>query len=151
MLKRDRIGGIIFAIFGIIVTILAMEIRMPANLNEPGPRIFPYISGIGMAICGIGMAITAKKDDGEPYLTRDGWKKLALAGGIMFIYYLALEYIGFLIATPIFTFTIVLVLADGKKLNKITTAVVALATTGGLYYVFQILFSIFLPVGKLFK
>lgn len=150
MLSKDRIGGILFALFGIVVTVLAMQIRIPANLTEPGPRLFPYVSGIGMAVCGIGMAITAKDRSGEPYLSKAGWKRMGIAGAVLVLYYLALEYIGFLIATPIFTFAIVMILADGKKVNKITAAIIALIATGGLYLLFQKAFLIFLPSGKLF-
>ena len=35
MKNKDRIGGIIFAIFGALVTSMASGIRMPANLSEP--------------------------------------------------------------------------------------------------------------------
>ena len=82
--------------FGIVVALMATQIRVQANLTEPGPRLFPYISGIGLAICGLGMALTAKKEEGgDPYLTLSGWKRLGIAGVALFIYYLALEYIGF--------------------------------------------------------
>lgn len=150
MMSKDRIGGVAFALFGIVVTVLATQIRVPANLTEPGPRLFPYISGVGMAVCGLGMALTAKKEDGEPYLTKDGWKRLGICSAALVLYYIALEYIGFLIATPIFTFAIVLILASGVKLNKVMAAVTALVTTGSLYLIFQKAFQIFLPSGKLF-
>ena len=34
MKNKDRIGGIIFAIFGALVTSMASGIRMPANLRS---------------------------------------------------------------------------------------------------------------------
>lgn len=69
MKNKDRIGGIIFAIFGALVTSMASGIRMPANLSEPGPRLFPCIAGVGMLICGLGMAVTAKSSGDEaPFL-----------------------------------------------------------------------------------
>lgn len=76
MKNKDRIGGIIFAIFGALVTSMASGIRMPANLSEPGPRLFPCIAGVGMLICGLGMAVTAKSSGDEaPF-----WKRQAGSG-----------------------------------------------------------------------
>ena len=151
MKNRDLYGGILFAIFGALVVSTAMGIRMPANLREPGPRLFPYIAGGGMTICGMGMALTALKEKaGEAFLDQKGWINLGKAGLCMFIYYLALEYVGFLISTPFFTLTAILLLASGKKVNKIVAVVVSLLTTGILYVVFQNVFMLFLPAGKLF-
>lgn len=151
MKNRDLYGGILFAIFGALVVSIAAGIRMPANLSEPGPRLFPYISGGGMVICGIGMAVTALKEKaGEGFLDKKGWINLGKAALCMVIYYLALEYIGFLISTPFFAMAIILLLASGKKVNKIVALVVSLLTTGILYVVFQNVFMLFLPAGKLF-
>ena len=152
MLNKERIGAIIFLIFGIAVTLMGTQIRVQANLTEPGPRLFPYISGIGMAICGLGMFINAIKDNKTPlaYLDHDGWKRLGVCGLTLILYYFGLEYLGFLISTPIFTFAIILILGNGKKISKVITVVVAVITTGLLYFTFESLFSIFLPSGKLF-
>ena len=76
MKNKDRIGGIIFAIFGALVTSMASGIRMPANLSEPGPRLFPCIAGVGMLICGLGMAVTAKSSGDEALF----WKRQAGSG-----------------------------------------------------------------------
>ncbi|MDL2229440.1 tripartite tricarboxylate transporter TctB family protein [Treponema sp. OttesenSCG-928-L16] len=151
MMTKDRAGGIVFAVFGIAVAVLATQIKMRANLSEPGPRLFPYIAGIGMALCGLGMALTAKKDgNNEAYLTKAGWKRLGIAASVLFLYYLALEYIGFIISTPLFTFAIILILASEKKINRIAAGLISLATTGILYFLFQHVFMIFLPEGRVF-
>lgn len=151
MKSKDRIGGAVFAIFGILVTILATQIKIPANLSEPGPRLFPYIAGIGMTVCSLGMVFTAKKQEARgPFLTREGWIRLGVVAAALVFYYLALEYIGFLISTPVFTFAIILILSSGKKVGKIAAALAAVAATGTLYFLFQSVFKIFLPSGKLF-
>lgn len=150
MKYKDRIAGILFAVFGVVVTLMATQIRIQPNLSEPGPRLFPYIAGIGMAVCGVGIALTEKGKHDEPYLTKEGWKRLGVVSFVLVLYYFGLEYLGFLIATPVFTFAIILILASGIKLSKVVTAVIALATTGGLYLLFQKAFMIFLPSGKLF-
>lgn len=150
MKNKDRIGGIIFAVFGCIVTFMTAQIKMPANLSEPGPRLFPYIAGAGMLICGIGMAITAAQEKEEPFLTGDGWKRLGVVALALVIYYLGLEWIGFMVSTPVFAFVIMLILSSGKKINKVVAAVIAVITTIVLYLLFQKVFMIFLPAGKFF-
>ena len=151
MKSKDRIGGIILAIVGLAAVIMAQSIKQGVNLTEPGPRLFPRIAGIGMIVCGILMAIEAKPEKEQPFLDKAGYKRLVIAMLAMFVYYFALTYIGFLIATPIFTFAIINILASGKKLNQILTVVIALLTTVILYYVFQKLFVILLPAGTLLK
>lgn len=41
MITKDRIGGLSFALIGIIVSIMATQISVQPNLTEPGPRLFP--------------------------------------------------------------------------------------------------------------
>lgn len=104
-----------------------------------------------MTICGLGMAF--QKQPGkksEPFLDKTGWKRLGIAATALILYLLGLQYLGFLISTPIFTFAIVLILAGGKKIRIVSAAIVALITTGALYLMFEKGFAIFLPAGKLF-
>jgi hypothetical protein len=151
MKSIDRIGGMAFAFFGILIVIVASRIEFPVNLSEPGPRLFPYISGIGMALCGIGMALGARKDEKqEPFLTKEGWKRLGIAGLALVLYYFALEWIGFLPATPFFTIAIIFILSSGRKLNKVAAVVIAVIATAALYLLFEKVFMILLPRGRLF-
>lgn len=151
MKNKDLAGGISFAVFGLIVALIASGIKMPANLSEPGPRLFPYISGIGMLVCGIGMALTAKANEQvENFLSREGWKRLAVVAAALILYYIGLEWIGFIIMTPVFAFSVILILSSGKKINKAVAAVIAVITTAALYLLFQKVFMIFLPTGKFF-
>ena len=151
MKSKDRIGGIIFAIIGLAVVIIAQGIKQGVNLTEPGPRLFPRIAGVGIIVCGLLMAIEAKPSEEKPFLDKAGWKRLAVAVGAMFIYYFALTYLGFLISTPIFTFAIINILASGKKLNQILVVAISLVSTIALYFVFQKLFVMILPAGSLLK
>ena len=148
---RDKIGGAVFALFGLIITMFTGQIQVPANLSEPGPRLFPYISGIGMIICGVGMILTAKKEkDEKPYLTKEGWKRLLIVGAVLLAYYFGLEFLGFLISTPIFTFAIITILAGKTKISKIGTVIIAVITTAALYILFNNVFKILLPNGIFF-
>ena len=57
---------------GIIFLVLATQIPMPdssATTGEPGPRVFPYISGFLLVISGLGLLIQ-KQRDSEKYLDK---------------------------------------------------------------------------------
>ena len=105
---------------------------------------------MGMLICGLGMAVTAKSSGDEaPFLEKAGWKRLGIVALTLVLYYFGLEYIGFLIMTPIFAFAVIMILSSGKKINRILAVIVAVLTTVILYLLFQKVFVILLPAGKL--
>jgi len=148
--NKDRVAGIVFAILGLAIVLIAGGIVIPKNLSEPGPRLFPYISGGGIFLCGLGMALTKQQDESQPYLDRQGTIRLLKAAGLMVLYYMGLDYLGFLIATPLFMFAAIILLSGGKKINLIFSIVLSLATSFLLYFLFKQAFMIFLPAGKLF-
>lgn len=149
--NKDRAVGIAFAVMGALIIMMASGITITQNLSEPGPRLFPYISGGGIFICGVGMALTKQKEEQkQAYLDRDGWKRMVMASALMIVYYLGLNYLGFLISTPIFMFLVIWLLASGKKINLIFSIALSVLTTGLLYVLFKQAFMIFLPTGKLF-
>ena len=51
--------------------------------------------------------------------------------------------------TPIFAFAVIMILSSGKKINRILAVIVAVLTTVILYLLFQKVFVILLPAGKL--
>jgi putative tricarboxylic transport membrane protein len=150
-MNKERVGGFAFAVFGLLVALLAGQIRMPVNSNEPGPRLFPCIAGFGMMLCGIGMMLTAPKEENKKqFLTKTGWIKLLKMTVVLFLYYLGLQILGFIVSTFFFTIAIILLLADGKKVSKILAIIVAAVTTAVIYLVFQKAFLIQLPTGIVF-
>lgn len=54
-----------------------------------------------------------------------------------------------MIMTPIFAFAVIMILSSGKKINRILAGIVAVLTTVILYLLFQKVFVILLPAGKL--
>ena len=148
-MNKDKVSGLIFALLGVVIIVMASGIVMPAYLTEPGPRLFPYIAGAGIFVCGLGIFLSNGQED-KVYLDKEGWKKLGLVGALLFVYYLALDYIGFLFASPFVMFAIILILGKGKKVNKIFSAALSIVAVVGLYFLFKNVFTIFLPTGKLF-
>lgn len=148
-MKKNQIEGLAFVIFGMIVLMLTTKILVPSGLTEPGPRVFPYMAGFGIMVCGLGMAFE-KREDNRVFLDKTGWKKLGVISSAVVLYLIGLALVGFIIATPIAGFTFAIILGRDKKISIITNLIISVATTAILYYVFEKLFGIFLPAGILF-
>ncbi len=152
---KDLIAGGFFVLLGIIILIYSQQIVLKPNLTEPGGRLFPQITGIGMIICGIGAAFYSRftfkpTEDQELFLNKQEFLKLLLFFGILIVYYIAMRYVGYLISTPIACFALIQVLKGKKKASIIVSAIISLAITAILYYAFYYGFYIYLPTGILF-
>lgn len=151
-LSKDKIVSLVFMALSVVILALTRNVRVLPNLAEPGPRLFPQIAAMGMILCGIGMFLDkgSSQANSEAYLTGEGWKRFAVVFAVIAAYVLGLFLVGFLIATPIAMLGFVAVLRSGRKVSLIATIVIAAATTVVLYFVFEKLFAIPLPPGKLF-
>lgn len=149
-LTIDFIYGLIFAVAGLIIILLTSNIPVPGNLTEPGPRIFPYISGIGILLCGVGMTLTKSIQQEKKAPVKGGKKRLVIISIALVLYYAALSLVGFLVATPFACFAFIKILNGNEKVNTIFATVLSLVVTIGLYFLFVEAFKIYLPVGMIF-
>lgn len=148
--KRDQLIGGILVVMGVIAILMSMQIKVKTGSTDPGSRIFPLMASILLSVCGIGVVLTAKDEDGKQFLDLMGWKKLILSFIIMIVYVLALKYIGFIISTPVFLFVITTMLANGEKLVWWKKLIYIAIVTGCFYYLLHGLLKMNLPSGILF-
>ncbi|WP_171903813.1 tripartite tricarboxylate transporter TctB family protein [Cellulosilyticum sp. I15G10I2] len=149
-MKKDRlvgIGAILAAIFFFYHT---GSIKVPDNIVDPGPRLLPYLAEALMVICGIGMIVESeiKNKEEKAYLTKDGWKRMGIAFGVLIAYAIALTYIGFLWATPFMAFVLINMLSGEKKVSLTENIILSIVITAGLYLMFAKGFGVMLPQGK---
>ncbi len=149
-LTKDRIIAIFFMLLSIIILINSRTIVVAPNIAEPGARLFPQIAGVGMLICSLGMFFTKQAEDEKEFLSKEGWKRLAVIFIALFIYFLALIFVGFLIATPFCLFGFIYILKSGKDVSTIKIILISVLVAVLLYYSFTKGFSISLPKGMLF-
>ena len=78
-LNRTYVMGIVFIVFAAWVAFQTTLIPEKLVSNEPGPKLFPFISAIGMVIMAIlSMIFDGKKEKEEnehgaaPYLDKEG-------------------------------------------------------------------------------
>ena len=163
----DRISGLIFLICGIVVTFGAWQ--MPRFENQSAhiyqaPGLTPGLLGIGLAICGLILALRQPRDDAQE---RDYWDTIlgnptnrarAIGALILTLGYAAGLFgnMNFALATFFFVFAFIalfeLVLRPQNEETPpnmprtlLIAAVIAAITGFGCQYVFETLFLVRLP------
>ncbi len=67
--------------------------------NEPGPKLFPFISAGGIAVFAVlSMIFDGPKDDGKPYLDKAGWIRMLIIIVEVLFFCFMMNFIGFWIA-----------------------------------------------------
>lgn len=147
-LNYSKLFSAICLLAVVVLFFQTSAIRDLASSSDPGARLLPYIGEAILAFCSI--LILVSKGETESYLDKAGWIKLAIVLGCMLLYALGLNYLGFLISTPVAVVIFVYLLKEDEKVNPIITLLLVISLTAGLYFLFTKGFSIFLPKGKLF-
>ena len=151
-LTKDKKLGIIASIIGIAIIAYSMQIEPLMELEEPGPKLFPMISGVGILICGLCVFFRKQTKEDKPFADKAGWKRMAELFLILVIYvFIGLEYIGYLISTPILLMVLFYVLAEqDKKPKKWVCAAMGIGIGVFLYVFFHIIVELQLPKGVIF-
>ena len=148
-LKREYIGHLLIPIAFIEITVLFLVISLGyGKRGEVGPAVVPRIWAYGFIALNIYILIKTLtgKEEKDPKPGR--LDKVPLFLALSVVYILSVKYIGYYIATFIFIFMGIYLLAYRKYLVMITVA-------GGwlvlAYIAFYKLSYVPLPVGKLIK
>jgi putative tricarboxylic transport membrane protein len=150
MSKADRISGLFWLVFGVIVSIESHRMRL-GTLHRPGPGFLFFWVGIALAIMSLVILIRA-------WLT----PKVAGAGGFsfgkkniakiilvlisLFLYALLMEKLGFIVVT-LLLFIFLLGIVEKKKWGF--TIFTSLAVTAAAYLLFDTALHSQLPKGLL--
>lgn len=149
-MSKDRKLGIGTVLIGLVICVYSQLINVKVELNEPGPRLFPLIAGLGILACGIGIYLTAaKSSEDKIFLDKDGFRRLGISLLILVGYTILLNIAGFVIATPVAVVAMSRLFSQ-KKYNYVVGAAVGLITTGVVYGLFSAAFNLPLPRGILF-
>ena len=149
-------------IMGVLVLAAAAWIgwqthQMPTRFvsNEPGPKLFPYLSAIGMGVCAIlSMIFDAPKDAREGKklnITKQGWLRMGLLLVEFVLFALGMEWIGFWITSMVGTMAFFYTLKGEKKINIWVALILSVALGSLCYFGMTKLFSIPMPKGTLWK
>ena len=108
--KKDFGLGVICVLLAVWVTTMTLQLKPSLYEGDPGPRMFPMIGSVILAICGI--CLIVKQDaPGKVFLTPAQWK----AAGKLFCVYIAFVLLfwlfGFMVAVPVILFVITFMLS----------------------------------------
>lgn len=136
-------------------TLASMGIGKSQDISAIGPYFFPKIIAIGIFFCSLAILIPAIRTDRTPAAdtpsvintetqaeTRLIWMKFTFTAAIFLGYIFGLTLIGFLVATPVFIFSISYIIGSRKYLRDI---VIALLLTGAIYAIFEHLLKVNVP------
>ncbi len=157
-LNRTYIMGIVFILFAVWVAYQTTLIPEKLVSNEPGPKLFPFISAAGMVIMSVlSMIFDGKKEAEEnkhgaaPYLDAAGWKRLALIMIECIVFCAAMNFIGFWITSMVGMMMFILTLKADKKINLVFAIVLSVALGSLCYFGFTKGFNIPLPKGVIWN
>jgi hypothetical protein len=151
--KKDKFIGAVSLLLGIVTLIATYKIKVSptvASSGEPGPRLFPYIAGAILVLCGIGLLVQ-KSAESEPFLTKEQTKRLWTLFALFILYCVGLNFLGFVISTPIMLFITMTLFAGENKLKLWAKLLYSVGITAVIYLLFVVLFKTNIPSGTLIQ
>ena len=150
-MTRDRISALISIIIGTVFLPFALKVRQNtafANKNDPGSRFMPIIACAVLIVAGIGLLLSAPKEQ-KRFFTNKQWKDLLIGLGCAILYVFVMNFTGFLSATTVFLFVMCTLFLHGKKMALWKRIVYAVIVSGGIYFLFTNILGMRLPTGFL--
>lgn len=152
-MRRDMVTGIVGLLTCIFFFIMTQQVRQPANLLEPGPRLLPYVAIFLIGISSIALIVKGYKEREiaeKPYFPKGGVLKVTKSFLMLVVYAIAMTYLGFIITTPFATAAFIYDLKGNSEVKPVSTAIISVVVTAALYAMFVFAFQIKLPAGVLF-
>ena len=152
-MRHDMVTGIVGLLTCIFFFIMTQQVRQPANLLEPGPRLLPYVAIFLIGISSIALIVKGYKEREiaeKPYFPKGGVIKVTKSFLMLVIYAVAMTYLGFVITTPFATAAFIYDLKGNSEVKPASTVIISVVVTAVLYAMFVFAFQIKLPAGVLF-
>ena len=152
-MRHDMVTGIVGLLTCIFFFIMTQQVRQPANLLEPGPRLLPYVAIFLIGISSIALIVKGYKEREiaeKPYFPKGGVIKVTKSFLMLVIYAVAMTYLGFVITTPFATAAFNYDLKGNSEVKPVSTVIISVVVTAVLYAMFVFAFQIKLPAGVLF-
>ena len=108
--KKDFGLGVFCILFAALITYLSLHLKATAYKGDPGPKMFPLIGAVIMAVCGIALILAPEKEE-KRFLTWTQWKAAFGLFGMYVGLALMLWLFGFKIAVPVVLFIVTLMLS----------------------------------------
>lgn len=153
-MRRDTRTGIVGLISCVFFLFASQSIKQPAKLLEPGPRLFPYVAVILIAMSSVALIVKGVRErniEEKPYFPKGGIRKISRSYLMLVVYAVAMTWLGFLITTPFATVAFIYDLKGNSRVRLVPSVIIAVLVTAGLYAMFVWGFQVKLPAGILFE
>lgn len=151
----DTVTGLVLVGFSGVVYFIVKDFPTGTAKEGMGARLLPLLLTILLALLSISLLIQGlirrRKGSGEaevsPPLLGAHLKIPAVLVVLLILYLLALDLLGFLIATPVFLIVVMRVLGSAWR----SSALLGVSFTAFIYLIFSLLFQVPLPTGSLLE
>ena len=154
--KKDFYIGLVTLLVSAFIIWQTLGLAGTAYEGDPGPKMFPMIGGVLMAVCGILLMI--KQGEQTPtFLTKEQWKKCGILFGIYALFLLLMYVFGWVVAMPIILFVLTYVLSgvsmpDATKKKRLLTSLIwAVCCGAGIYLAYKVGLKASVPKGLMNK
>ena len=152
-MRRDMVTGIVGLLTCAFFCFMTLQVRQPAKLLEPGPRLLPFVALFLIGISSIALIVKGYKEREiaeKPYFPKGGVLKVTKSFLMLVVYAIAMTYLGFVITTPFATAAFIDDLKGNSEVKPVSTVIISVVVTAVLYAMFVFAFQIKLPAGVLF-
>ena len=150
--KANIIAAIIGMLFSVVAFVLTFTFKHFKNVPV-GPEFFPRYLAVGMFICCAVLLLQnlkVTKDNNYPAKTlslRDkGMQKMLIGVGIVLLYALLWNVLGFLLISPLALFAMMYLVGMHKYLRM---GIISIVATVVVFCIFKFLLGIEMPMGIL--
>ena len=136
-MRHDMVTGIVGLLTCIFFFIMTQQVRQPANLLEPGPRLLPYVAIFLIGISSIALIVKGYKEREiaeKPYFPKGGVIKVTKSFLMLVIYAVAMTYLGFVITPPFATAAFIYDLKGNSEVKPVSTVIISVVVTAVLYW-----------------
>jgi len=147
--------ALVAVVFGILIVWQATLIRLTPAYSKVGPRVIPYIVGVGLVVAGVWLGYealtgrassgTAESEDADPTLPTD-WRTVGLLALGLLSYLVLIERAGFIIASAVLF--VMAAFAMGSR-HLVRDVVIGIVMATILYLAFSRGLGLSLPAGVL--
>ncbi len=154
--KKDFGLGVFCIVFAALIIYLSLQLKATGYDGDPGPKMFPIIGSVIMAVCGIALIIAPEKEE-KKFLSWAQWKAAFGLFGMYVGLALLLWLLGFMVAVPIVLFIVTFMLSklsvkdSTVKHRLIISAIYGVVGGAVLYLAYVVGLKTQMPSGLLWQ
>jgi len=156
MKKDDQIGGLIWLVLGIGLSLTSFQLRI-GGFHNPGPGFLPFIAGVLLTISGLVLFLSRGSGESGAGGVTEGKKAFITKVSrrfsipfftllILLVYILLLEPLGFLLATFFFLFCLFKFVEPRKWVTPLVLSLISVIVS---HFVFSVWLRCQFPRGIL--